>query len=158
MKRTLFVASQPQSFTAQMDPKMEFSDGGAMDRLIRVHMDTTVEVFDRNFDFMYVSPWYEPEGLSPEYHQVAMRNLRGLYSGRRIVMLGAPVALAFGIERHQYEWCQMIDHPIWDDHHGLFCTIPHPMAFREYSNPSIENMVRTTMSMLYQIAQEEKHG
>lgn len=157
MKRTLFVGSQPVSYEAEQKPEMEFQSGGAMDLLIRNYMDTSAEVFHRNFDFMYVSAHHEPEGLSPEYHQTDMRNLRSLISGRRVVMLGAAVAWAFEIQRHEYEWCQFIDHPKWETHHGLFCTIPHPRAARVWLNSSIVEMTRNTMSMLYQIAQEEKH-
>ena len=92
-----------------------------------------------------------PDGFSPKYHIPAIHNLRSLLRGRKVVLLGPAVAEAFEIDRTQYDWCQWFDHPSWEDHHGLFCVIPHPSgANRLYNDPQMYEMVRSNLDFMWQ--------
>jgi hypothetical protein len=114
-------------------------------------MGITEQAFCENFDMMNVSAEYNPDGFTPSYYSREVHNIRSLLRGRKVVLLGPAVAEAFEINRTQYDFCQWFDHPKWEDHHGLFCVIPHPSgANRLYSNPEMFEMVRRTLDFMWQ--------
>lgn len=155
MSRALFVGPQPTSYEAEQSGEVA-QQGSGIETLIKM-MGITKESFFNSFDYINVSAHHEPDGLSPEYHRADIRNIRPLLSGRRIILLGPPVASAFEIERSKYEWCQFIDHPVWEDFHGLFCVIPNPSTRNPlYANPEFRGMVLRTMDMLLQLRDEQK--
>lgn len=149
MSRIVFVGQQP-SRADDDGLVLPVRTGSSGDRIIRM-MGVTEQAFRENFDFMNVSSRYDPDGFSPAYHIANTWNIRSLLRGRKVVLLGPAVAEAFEIDRMKYEWCQWFDHPKWEDHHGLFCVIPHPSgANRLYNNPEIYEMVRTTLDLMWQ--------
>ena len=154
MGRTLFVGQQSSSYEAEKSGEV-LTPGGALDNLIKMMGIPSLNFFEK-FDYINVSPHFEPDGLSPEYHRPDMRNLRPLISGRRIICFGPPVASAFEIDRDKYDWCQFFDHPKWNDFHGLFCVIPYPdTRNRLYHNPEFRGMVSRTLDMLLTFRHEE---
>lgn len=154
MSRALFVGQQPVSYEAEQTGDI-LHLGGGLDSIIKM-MNIPSTHFLQNFDYINVSAHHEPDGLSPEYHRTDIRNIRPLLSGRRIILFGPQVASAFEIDRSKYEWCQFIDHPTWDDFHGLFCVIPHPSSRNPlYANPEFRGMVLRTLDMLWQIRDEQ---
>lgn len=149
MSRIIFVGQQPSSHQDE-GLVLPVRPGSSGDRIIRM-MGVTEQAFRENFDMFNVSWEYDPDGFSPKYHTKAILNLKSLFRGRKVVLLGPAVAEAFEIDRTQYEWCQWFDHPTWEDHHGLFCVIPHPSgANRLYNDPQMYEMVRSNLDFMWQ--------
>lgn len=147
--RVIFVGQQPSRYEDE-GVVLPVRPGSSGDRIIKM-MGVTEQAFRENFDCINVSARYDPDGFSPAYHTRDVWNMRSLFRGRKVVLLGPAVAEAFEIERGKYEWCQWIDHPKWEDHHGLFMVIPHPSgANRLYNDHFIFEMVRSSLDFLWQ--------
>lgn len=153
MPKAVFVGQQPSSYEDE-GKVLPVRPGSSGFRLIKM-MSIDESSFRRNFDAVNLSPFYDPDGFSPEYHYNSANNLLSLLEGRRIILLGPAVAQCFGIDRSRYQFCQFFDHPEKHDFHGLFCVIPHPSgANRLYNDPSMYEMVSNTLKMLWQISLE----
>lgn len=149
MSRIIFVGQQPSSHEDE-GTVLPVRPGSSGDRLVRM-MGITEQAFRENFDMFNVNAEYSPDGFTPGYHITHVHNIRSLLRGRKVVLLGPAVAEAFEIDRTQYDFCQWFDHPKWEDHHGLFCVIPHPSgANRLYNNPEMFEMVRRTLDLMWQ--------
>lgn len=149
MSRVIFVGQQPSRYEDN-GLVLPVRPGTSGDRIVKM-MGVTEDAFRQNFDCINVSPRHDPDGFDPENHRVEVDNLRSLFRGRKLVLLGPAVAASFGIDRTMYHWCNWFDHPTWEDHHGLFCVIPHPSgANRLYNDPGMFEMVRTHLDFLWQ--------
>lgn len=147
--RTIFVGQEPASQEDE-GTVLPLRPGSSGLKLVQM-MGVTEQAFRENFDMFNVSWNHDPDGFSPKYHIPAVLNIRSLLRGRKVVLLGPAVAEAFEIDRTTYDWCNWFDHPKWEDHHGLFCVIPHPSgANRLYNNPEIFEMVRRTLDFMWQ--------
>lgn len=152
MSRIVIVGQQP-SRPEDEGTVLPVRPGSSGSRLIQM-MGVTEEAFRKNFDLINVSPRYDPDGFSCGGHSFIPEamNIRPLLVGRRVVLLGSAVATAFQIERSRYEWCQWFDHPKWDDHHGVFCVIPHPSGMnRVYNDPFMFGLVKSQLDFMWQM-------
>lgn len=149
MSRIIFVGQQPSRYEDE-GLVLPVRPGSSGDRIIKM-MGITEQAFRDNFDYINVSARYDPDGFSPMYHTREVWNMRSMFRGRKLVLLGPAVAEAFEIERSTYHWCNWFDHPKWESHHGLFCVIPHPSgANRLYNDPGMFEMVRNHLDFMWQ--------
>lgn len=147
--RTIFIGQQPATYEDE-GTVLPVRPGSAGDRIIRM-MGVTEQAFRENFDWMNLSSRHDPDGFDPDDHKLDALNIRSLLRGRKVVLLGPAVAQAFQIERRHYHWCDWFDHPVWEDHHGLFSVIPHPYGSnRHYSDPQMHEMIRTHLDFMWQ--------
>lgn len=149
MSRIIFVGQQPSCHEDE-GLVLPVRPGSSGDRIIKM-MGVTEQAFRENFDCINVSAEYNPDGFTPSYYLRDVHNMKSLFRGRKLVLLGPAVAQAFEIERHQFHWCEWFDHPKWEDHHGLFTVIPHPSgANRLYNDPGMFEMVRNHLDFMWQ--------
>lgn len=124
---------------------------GQIQRIVSM-MGITTEAFHRHFDFIHFgSKWDHSEDF-PDYQKIQVMNIRPLFRGKKIVLLGRFVAESFEIAREKYHYCEWIDHPKWEDHHGLFTVIPNPsLGNVMYANAEMFEMVRRHLDYMWQM-------
>ena len=149
-RTTVFIGQQPNSYEDE-GLALPCRPGSSGQRLAQM-MGVLPEAFETNFIRMNVSPHYEPDGFTPEYYRADVLNFLPLLEGKRVVLLGPPVALAFGFERQSYEWAAWFDHPT---EHVKFAVSPHPSGLnRLYNNPEMMGMVSSFLDHVWQTRYE----
>lgn len=146
--KPVFIGQMPASESDEGEALPQRSGTSGM-RIVQM-MGIVPEVFNERFVRMNVSPFYDPDGFSPEYNSLQAKNILPLLEHRRVILLGPAVASAFGFTRSSYYWCR------WFDHETLnisFAVMPHPSGRNYlYNEPQIVDMVKRFLDEVWEMS------